>query len=163
MPNNVYINRETPTTWAPTGGDLAISINGLAAGAAQVGAELDRGAGAIPAMFEWRLVVDGFGATPVIGELVWLYFAMSDGTERDGDLPATDSAVTNLETLPNLTRADNLRVKSTTAATKHVVSGQIWIPSRYISAVVHNDTGQAFASNNNHKIVLTAVPDQIQD
>lgn len=162
MANKIYTARETSNTWTDSTGDSVMTLNNLAAGVGRVGAQWDRGAGSLPALFEWRILVAGFATAPVVGEVVKLYFALSDGTNIDGIVATTDTALGS-DILPNLYYAGAVAVRSTTTTDDIVASGHIYLPSRYISAVLLNDTADNLeATSNAHKIILTPLADEVQ-
>ena len=162
MPNKVYINPEAAHTWTDTGGDDTLDLGGLAADAVKVGDQWDMGIAARADMFEWRLVIDGFASAPTVGETVDLYLAFGDGTYIDGDVGAVDAAGATAD-LPNLMFLGSAVVQTTTAGDDLVISGTVQILSRYVSPVVHNNTGIGLlATSDSHKFILTPAPSEVQ-
>lgn len=163
MANEIYTVRGTSNTWTDSTGDSTMTLSGLAADAGRVGAQWDRGAGALPALFEWRIVIGGFATAPVVGEIVKLYFALSDGTNIDGIVGTTDTALASTNILPNLIYAGAVVVRSTTTTDDIVASGHVYLPSRYISPVLHNAAADNLeATANAHKVILTPIYEQGQ-
>ncbi len=162
MPNKVYIARETPVVWSDTTGDLAITINNLAAGAGRVGARKDFGAGSTSEFYSWRFTCQ-FETAPVVGETVDLYLSTSDGTEEDGQVGTADAALDAEDTLQNLLYLGSLVVTSTDADHDMTVSGTARIPTRYVSPVVWNDTADNLqATNDTGEFTLTPIPPEVQ-
>ena len=162
MANKIYIAPETSHTWTDTGGDDALDLGGLAAGAVRAGDIWDRGTGSVAQWFRWRLIIDGFDTAPVVGEYIGLYVGFSDGTNHDGDLSGTDGASSTV-VLPNLIPLGRATVQTTTAADEIIISGRLWFGHRAIIPVVHNNTADALLSTSDaHKFVLEAIPPEIQ-
>jgi hypothetical protein len=164
MPNKVYINPEATRTWsdAGTASDETMDLGGLAADAARLGDRWDTGAGARAEWYEWRLIIDGFNTSPVVGESVDAYLAFSDGTNANGNVGITDGSL-NIEVLPNLQYLGSAVVQSTSVAQSLITSGVVRIASRYVSPVVHNNTVDALNStSDSHKFILTPIPYEVQ-
>jgi hypothetical protein len=161
MANESYLVRGTPVVWTDTTGDLAITLNNLAANAVRVGARKDWGAGAQPDEYAWRATVQ-FDTAPVVGETVDIFISTSDGTEEDGQVGTADAAGTT-DKLRNLMFIGSVVVTSTSATTDMTASGICRIPTRYCSVVVHNNTVDALeATNNVSEVTLTPIYHQIQ-
>lgn len=168
MPNKIYINPETSTTWTDAGGDKLLDLGGLAANGTVMGALLDLGATARAEHFMYELTIDGFNSAPVVGESVMLYLAFSNATTNFDGNPTTDPTAVaqgtiTVDQLRNVMFAAAASVYSTTAADELKISGVVDIPHRYVSPVIHNDTTTALLSMADaHKFVLTPVPYEVQ-
>lgn len=162
MPNKVYVARETPIVWSDTTGDLAMTLNNLAAGAGRIGARKDFGAGSTSQWYSWRLTVQ-FETAPVVGETIEIYLATSDGTEEDAQVGTTDAALGSTDDRKNLHLIGILIVTSTDADHDMTASGICRIPTRYVSPVVFNNTADNLqATNDTGEFTLTPIPDEIQ-
>jgi len=162
MANKVYVARETPIVWGDTAGDLAMTINNLAAGAGRVGAERDFGAGSTAEWFTWRLTVQ-FETAPVVGETVDVYLSTSDGTEEDGQEGVANAAVGDNNSLKNMLFIGSLVVTSVAPAHDMTASGVCRIPTRYVSPVIHNNTADNLkATNDTGEFTLTPIPPEVQ-
>ncbi len=162
MANKGYIARETPVVWSDTTGDLAMTLNNLAAGAGRVGARKDFGAGSTADEFTWRLTVQ-FDTAPVVGETVDVYLATSDGTEEDGQVGTANAALSAEDKLKNLTLIGSLVVDVATVDIDFTASGVCRIPTRYVSPVIFNNTADNLqATNDTGELTLTAIPPEIQ-
>lgn len=164
MANLVYINPGTPIDWTDdtTGGDYTLDLGALAADAVRAGDIGDLGANSRSGWYAWKLIIDGFDTVPVVGEAVDLYLAGSDNTNHDGDLSGSD-ADSSTVVLLNLRYLGSATVQTTTAANELIVSGYVFIPSRYVIPVVHNNTADALLSTSDaHHFILTPIPDEIQ-
>lgn len=160
--NKVYIVRGTPIVWSDTTGDLAITINNLAAGTGRVGARKDFGAGPQPDAYSWRFTCQ-FETAPVVGETVDLYLSTSDGSEEDGQIGTTDAALSAEDKLKNLLFLASLVVDVATVDIDFTVSGVVSIPTRYVSPVVFNNTADNLqATNDTGEFTLTSIPPDIQ-
>ena len=162
MVNKVYINPEATVTWSDTGGDETLDLGGLAADAVRVGDRHDFGATARSEWFEWRVLIDGFTAAPVVAEAVDFYISTSDGTIEDGEVGTVDAAGATTD-LPNLHYIGSAVVQTTTAGDNLQTGGIVRIVSRYASPVVHNNTANVLQSAaDNHNFILTPIPPEIQ-
>jgi hypothetical protein len=162
MANKAYIARETPTVWSDTAGDLAITLNNLAAGAGRVGARKDFGAGSTSQEYSWRLTVQ-FETTPVVGETVEVYLATSDGTRPDGEVGTADAALSAANKRKNLMFIGVLIVDVATVDIDFTASGVCRIPTRYVSPVIYNATADNLqATNDTGEFTLTPIPPEVQ-
>lgn len=162
MGSKIYVARETAIVWSDTTGDLAITLNNLAAGAGRVGARKDFGIGSTSEWYEWRLTVQ-FETAPVVGETVEIYLSTSDGTEEDGQVGTADAALDSSNTLKNLKLIGILVVSSTDADHDMTTSGICRIPTRYVSPIIYNNTADNLqAANDTCEFTLTPIPPEIQ-
>ena len=169
MPSKSYISPETPVTWSDSGNtpNELLDLGSLASDAGRVGEQLDLGENARAGIYEWQLVIDGFATAPVVGEVVSLWFAQSDGTNPDGQGVAfadgADAALASTEILRNLKYAGSVRVRSATAGDKLTARGVVALTSRYVVPVVHNQTADALnGTSDYHKVILTPIPNESQ-
>ena len=163
MPNLILVNDQTRIDWTDTGGDETLDLGGLAAGAVRNGDRHDFGDVARSGWHGWRLLIDGFTTSPVVGETVLAYASTSDGTFPDGDIGTTDGAGTT-PSLPNMMFLGAATVQTTTAGDELIVSGRVFIWQRFFTPVIFNNTVDILASSaDDHHFFLTPVPDQIQD
>ena len=162
MANKVYVVRETPIVWSDTAGDLAMTLNNLAADAGRVGAQKDFGAGSTSEWYEWRLTVQ-FETAPVVGEAVDIYLSTSDGTEEDGQEGEANAALGSTNSLKNMHFIGSMVVTSTDAAHDMTASGICRIAARYASPVIHNNTADNLkATNDTGEFTLTPIPPEVQ-
>lgn len=162
MVSKILIARETPTVWSDTAGDLALTLNNLAAGAGRVGARLDLGAASTSFYFSWRFTCQ-FETTPVVGEVVEIYFSTSDGTEEDGQVGVVDAALSAADKRLNLLPIGSLKVDVATVDIDFTVSGLGEIATRYVSPVIFNNTADNLqATNDTGEFTLTPIPSEVQ-
>lgn len=162
MANLVYRALETPIVFAESGGDAVITLINLGFGAGRVSARYDRGAGSKPRLYAWRAVFQ-FETAPVVGELVEVYLFESDGTYVDGSIGTSDAALTT-DKRRNGRLIGVVVVDTTSTATDIVAGGLCMIQERYVSVGVWNGSAGDNLENtaNANRIILTAVPDELQ-
>lgn len=164
MANKIYVAQETALDWTDdtTGGDYTLDLGSLAAGSVRVGDRGDLGSASRAFVYEWRMVIDGFDSSPVVGEAVEIYIATSEGTYEDGDVGTTDAAGSTVQ-LPNLLHVGNAVVQTTTAGDNLQTSGIVEIYSRYVTPVVYNATADALLGTSDaHHFYLTPMPPEVQ-
>lgn len=164
MANKVLYAPESAVIWTESGGTLVMTLDGLAADGVRVGARRDFGTGSVAGWFHWRFKIDGFDTAPVVNERVEIYLAGSDGTIEDGDVGTADAAGATTD-LPNLWHIGGVTVQTTSATkTLHASSKEpIYIASRYVSPVVHNNTADALETTAaDHQFILIPVPPEVQ-
>ena len=129
------------------------------------GALYDFGVAARPADFYWRAWVV-FATTPVVGEVIRLYWKTSDGINPDNDDGTGDAAVSAEDKLRNLKYIDELTVDEASSTPTFVASG--YLPkriaaARYGAPVFWNATADALsATAGDHGFSITPVPDEMQ-
>lgn len=161
MANKVYVARETATKWQDTAGNLVMTLKNLAAGAGRVGARLDLGENSTPEDYEVRITVQ-FETQPVVGETVDVYLSTSDGTQPDGEIGAADAAVTENE-LKNLNFIGSLVVTTTDADHDMTASFIARVSTRYVSAVVFNNTVDNLQdTDDTGEVTITPIPPESQ-
>jgi hypothetical protein len=161
--SKAYVLQEPSIVWTDAGGDYALDLGGLAADAWRAGTVGDLGSGARADRYELKVVIDGFDTAPVVGEVIVVYLAFSDGTNIDGDLSGTDG-LSSAVVEPNIRLALPVVVQTVTAADEIIASRVLDnIVARYVIPVVHNDTADALLSTSDaHKVILTPMPIQGQ-
>lgn len=154
-----------------TGVTNTITFEALAAGSARMGAEDDLGA-TLPPRYKVELRIES-GTAPTAGGTYDLFLAWGDdGTTYPGGVSGSDGAwpadgnedewVKQLEYVGSL-------VVTNDGNTVQVQAPWIVYPkSRYVVPVVDNNTDQAIrdettATDNDSRIILTPIDDQIED
>lgn len=159
MSGKIYRAIETPITFKDSGGSAVITLQNLTG--ARVSARYDRGAGSLPAKYQWRAIIQ-WASTPAVANWAEIYLAGSDGTYVDGTLGTSDSGLST-DQLKNCLWIGNVVVQSASAATNMIASGECTIVDRYISVAVWNRANVAFQNTANvSMVILTPVPDEIQ-
>ena len=162
MVAKVYINKETAITWTDTTGDLAMTLNNLAAAAARQGAVKDWGTSARTNRYEWRCSIR-FATAPVVGESIRLYLKTSDGTYPDNDDGTGDIKVSATDKLKNLVYLGSIIVDEAATGVDMVAHGLIEHDARYFMPVIHNNSADNLvATNNICKFIITPAPFEIQ-
>lgn len=170
MANKIYHAPETAIVWDDSGGaDEDIPLNALSDGGVASGSYWDRGSGSQAGLFIVELFIDGFASGVAAGDPVELWIAESDSTtEFTGEpssAPSNTAGSTSIFTanmLPNLLKVLTAMAVSSTAADEARKREVVEISGRYIVPVVHNLSGQALASNDNHSVTITPWPPEIQ-
>lgn len=163
MANKIYVNPETAITFADSAQSPSaiITFSALASGAGRISAQYDRGASARAAWYKWRFTCQLTG-TNVVGAVIDLFLATSDGTNIDGEVGTSDAALTT-DKRRNLLPIGSLTVDQTTSNTTMTASGLLYVPDRYLSLGVWNGTTLAFKTDTAvHKFSLTPMPPEIQ-
>ena len=162
MAELVYRAEETAVSFSDSGsGDVAITLNNLAAGAGRVSAQRDRGAGSKPLRHRFFGSFQ-FDTAPVVGEQIEIYLFESDGTVVDGAVGTTDAALTT-EKRRNGKLIGCVIVDQTSANVGTNASFPFNIYSRYYSIGVWNGTADNLDNaNGNSYIKVAPMPDEIQ-
>ena len=162
MPNKVYQHDETAITWLDTGGTELFTGTSVSSGAGRQGALHDFGTSARAERYAWRAYCQ-FATTPVVGEVVQIYWKSSDGTHPDNDDGTGDIAVSAQDKLRNLEFLGNIVVDEAATGVKMVASGEINVPHRHGAPVFWNATADALSSTaSHHGFVLTPIPMELQ-
>jgi hypothetical protein len=163
--NEIYLLPQTAITWLASGGTNVLTLTSVAAGAGRQGALHDFGTAARAADFAWRAWVK-FASTPVVGDVVEIYWKTSDGTSPDNDDGTGDAAVSAEDKLRNLNFLGVITVDEANASPVFAASGYLpweWVAHRYGAPVFWNRTADALsATAGDHGFSITPVPPQIQ-
>lgn len=165
MANLIYGKPGTALVFADSGGDAVITLASLATGGGRISAQLDRGAGAQPALYRWQFRWRANSSPTVAAtNVVRVYLVPGDdGSYIAGGLGTSDAAVTPEAFLANTEFLGASEVTEASTSRDFVRQGFVWVRSRYVSVAVWNASGvslHATASNNAFR--LTPVPDEIQ-
>ncbi len=162
MANLIYTASQTAITFKESGGDAVITLLNLGYGAGRISAQYDRGAGSKPMRYSWKAVVQ-FETAAVIGELVELYLAQSDGTVVDGVVGTADAALAG-DKRRNLDLIGVVVADTVSTATNIVASGICYIWQRFFSVRVWNGSAGDNLENtaNANYITFTPIPDEVQ-
>ena len=162
MANKVYNNPETPITFKASGGTVVFTPTSLATVAGRVSARHDLGAAARSEWYEWRAKTK-FATAPVLGEIIEIYLATSDGTIEDGNVGTADAALATGDKRKNLHLIGIIIVDKADVTEPMHASGLCRIDARYISAAWWNATADALsATAGDHEFILTPVPPEVQ-
>lgn len=163
MAKEIYRAREGAIQWLASGGDHALTLTSLGAGAGRQGALRDFGATtSVARVYMWRLWCK-FATAPIVGEVIELYAKTGDGTHRDNDDGAGDAAVSAEDKLLNLDPFGTLVVDEASATPEFSASGLILISAREFAPVIWNRTADALSSTaGDHGFQIVPVPPQRQ-
>jgi len=163
MPNKIYRATETAVTFTDTTGTYALVLNNLAAAVGRNSVSVDRGAGSLPYRYKWKAVIQ-WNVAPVVGDAVDIYLIESDGTYIDGVVNLAAGGTFTVGQSLNIKRIGAVRAQAATASTNYIASGVCNIFERYYGIGVFNGSAQALkATNNVSMVILTPMPDEIQD
>jgi hypothetical protein len=149
----------TPIVFADTGGTVVWTLSAKAAGTGQVSAQFDKGAGSQPAWWEMRCQIS-LNGTHTLGATVEYYVATSDGTAVDAGVGTANATITSDQRRALTLMAGVLSVYQTTTLTTMFVSFRnLYIPNRYFSLVMWNNTAiPTETSTTKHKCSMTPMP-----
>lgn len=166
MANEAYISVGTALKVnGEAGADFAWSMEGVTNGAMRTSAQIDLGVSPRPVLYRWHCEVQ-WQATPTQYATLELFLAEApdnDSTQIDGDVGASDAAVSDIDTRFNLRRFGSVVSENAAASEKCVASGIIEIPSRYCSIVGYNAAGATInATDSNFIFFLVPIAYQGQ-
>lgn len=175
LPDQFILTQGTAVIWGESGASgvtATLSLDGLASGAARMGASVDLGAN-WNRLYLVELRVES-GTAPTAGNRVDLYFASStDNTNWPGGVTGSDAAYKAGEEAEWLKQLSSGYVCSLIATndtnTVQIQNGVYWTPKgRYVAPVLFNQLGQAFrdevtATDNDSRIILTPVDEKVID
>jgi hypothetical protein len=156
--SQLYINfNATPIKFADSAqtpsATLTMTGATLTAGVGRISTRYDRGAGALPALYFYICTMSLTGTNVVDTTVEW-WMAWSNGTISDGQVSATDSALTTSKR-NNLKLVGVTIVDQTTSNTDMTASGLVFIPTRYFHWGVWNGTALPFqTSTTAHNCLL---------
>lgn len=160
MANEVLVKQGTSVVWTSAGGNKVITLTSLANGAGREGAYNDFGA-TFPARVHVQVKLD-FNVAPTVGNTVDIYFASSlDGSTFDGEVTGADAAYDDENSMRRLMFVGSLVCTADTDP--QYQSWVFFLPSRYGTFIVSNQSGQALTATGTDQ-VLTATPliDEVQ-
>lgn len=164
MVNKLYTAPEAVITFQDSGGDAVITLQNLGAGAGRYSARYDRGAGSIAAWYRLRFIwqMDTAG---VVGQALEVYVSSwsEDGSYSDGALGTSDAALT-ADMRRNLGNPALIGTVDKITATANIIASTIiFVPTRYITLGVWNDTADNLENTANVSLLtLTPYPGEIQ-
>jgi hypothetical protein len=159
MANKVLMQEETTKVWtASGGGNYALTLSSVSAGAVRVGEQGDLGAVPRSRWYKWRYVNDSFGSAPTVGQTVDVYWAASDGTYTDGNVGTSDAAGSTVA-LPNIKFLGSATVQTTSTTDDVIISGIVELADQYGAPVIDNNTSVTITGG---RFELVPIPDEIQ-
>lgn len=162
MPNKVYRAIETAIVFTDTTGDQTLVLNNLASDTGRYSVRVDRGTGSKPYRYMWKAVIQ-WNVAPTVGDVAEIFIIESDGTYNDGVVGNTGGTFTSGQAL-NIKQVGVVRAQTASAATNFISSGECHIFDRYFAVGVFNRSAQSLqATNNVSRVILTPIPDEIQD
>ena len=174
MPNLVHGSRGTRITFEASGGDVALTLTSLGAGAGRISGTYDKGTGSQETRYIGGLRTQ-FATLPVAGEMMRIYLieqveARDGGTPAfkvPGDLGSSDAAVTDEDDLIAAgIQIGTFIVPPSPAADTEYVSRTFEFETRAqkFQLAVWNATADALtATAGEHELYIIDVDDEIQD
>lgn len=166
MVNPVKLNVGTALVWRDSGGDYALTADGLAATAGRIGARGDLGAWPRAKWWRWYLET-AWAATPTADQTLEFWIAPWD-TDTPAfpfaQVAATDSALASVTVLKNCINVGSVIVQSASTAIMSS-GGLIQLPYRYVSPILYNTSGtKALAAVGTTPTILRLTPvfDELQ-
>jgi hypothetical protein len=159
MANESYIQNGTVLSVnGEAGADYAFSVEGLADGAGRVSAQIDLGAVPRPMIVDWSAECQ-WQATPTQGGRLDLYISTApdvDSTMIDGDVGASDAALSDVDSKRNLKWIGAIVSENATASEVCAASSAFTTLKRYLSIVAINGAGATInATDSNFQLKLT--------
>ncbi len=162
MANKILNVREAGITWRNTGGSELLTLTSIGSGAGRQGARHDFTVSSIAREYEWSAFVQ-FATAPVLGELVYVYWKFSNGTQAGNDDGTGDIAVSAIDKLRNLPLLGAIEVDEAVADIEMTASGILTLNSRYGHPVFWNATADALtATAAEHGFTLTPIVPEVQ-
>ena len=159
MATKIYLEEETSITFGSnaTSDDVEWTTESLAGGSARQSDPHDLGAAPRAEMYRWRAYTQTQGTSSAVGDTLDVYFTTSDDASRyDNDDTTGDKGVSSTDKLNNLHYAGSIIMDEVAADTEFVASGVVRLTSRYVAAVIHNNTSSTTTADAEEtKLVLT--------
>lgn len=165
LPDKIQIAQGTAIIWGEAGASgvtATLSFNGLANGAAIMGAAVDLGADFEDEFIAWQVIETG--TTPTAGNTVDLFFVCSyDNATWPAKVTGSAGAYTRGTADANLKQAGtpvSSLIATADGNTVLVQAPVMWRPrGRYVVPIVSNNLGQALrseatATNNDSRVIL---------
>lgn len=163
MPNKIYRAIETAIAFTDSTGDVVLVLNNLASNTGRNSVGVDRGTGSLPYRYKWKAVIQ-WNAAPSIGDAAEIYIIESDGTYVDGVVNLTTGGTYTSGQALNMKQVGAARAQTASSATNFIASGICNIYERYFGVGVFNRSAQNLrAANNVSRVILTPIPDEVQD
>lgn len=163
MTQKIYHIPESPITFKDSGGDVVLTLQNLGFGAGRISARYDRGAGAQPALYRWRAVIQ-WENNPAASDYAEIVLSTSNGTLADGNVGTTDAALTAAQK-SNCEVIGVVKAEAAAGSTNRISSGTFELYDRYFSIGVWNGSATMNLKNaaNVSYIEVTPIPPQIQN
>lgn len=157
MSNAFGVGRLAVITFNDTG-TYTLALKNLAAAGVVYSDQLDLGEGFSPADYK----ITGhfkFETAPAQGELVDIWTGWGDGTDIDANLAAVGAAGSTND-LPALHHVLGVVCNTTSADTLIRGSAKIYVPSRYVTIIVQNNSAADVLKNTDDAsfVKLQAIP-----
>jgi hypothetical protein len=163
--SKLYYNPETKLTFKGSGGDVTLTFASAADQSLSVSDQYDRGAGAKPGLYRWRIQTQ-INASGTVGRQARIYLIQTnDATDIPGRVGTSDTEISSAaDRVRNLGAPIGAAVADvTTDNVDFIATGVCFVYDRYISVGIFNDMGVALhATEGNHYFELTPIPPEAQ-
>ena len=163
---NLYESGTTVTFRGTGGGDVLWTPQNEALGKGRISAVWDRGAGAHPLRYLWRMRTR-WVATAAAGDMMRLYLiqasAAADPSQTDGGFTFGDAELSSEVALYQQTQYLGLVISSGVSQVESS-SGGCEIYERYVGIAMWNGSGTKALTNTvtDHIFTLTELPDEVE-
>jgi hypothetical protein len=167
MSTELLVTQGTAKVWKAAGGDYAITLAGLAAGAGRMGEKGDLADANGRFAPRWAVTVElNMDAAPLAGNVIEIYWAASrDNATFPGGATGADAAYKageETEWKRQLLLIGCLVLTADDDAVVQTGVFEFWPPARYGCPVVINTSGQALEGDNDaHRITFVPLVDEI--
>ncbi len=167
MSTELLVTQGTAKVWKAAGGDYAITLAGLAAGAGRMGQKGDLADADGRFAPRWAVTVEvNMDAAPLAGSVIEIYWAASrDNATFPGGVTGADAAYKSGEETEWKRQLLLIGCLVLTADADSVVQTgvfEFWPPTRYGCPVVINASGQALEGDDDaHRITFVPLVDEI--
>ena len=159
--NKIYYTPGTAKTFKNTGGDVTLTLKNVANGAGRLSAQLDRGAGSLPARYKVEVVMK-YAANVTIGLVSRIYLHAAENGSALVDGGTSDASIAAETQFGNFAFIGQNAAAALSVGpfySSHIVE----IYGRYVSVGVWNASGQATENlDGSSYVVLTPIPDDVQ-
>lgn len=163
--NKIYYAPGTSSKFVSSGGDVVLTLTSVGNGAGRVSAQLDRGAGAQPGLYQIQAVLKAAAALAVGAQAEVYLLQTHVSADVPGNLGTSDAAVSAADKRRNLgAPVVVLNADSTSDGELQISnSNVVEIYGRYVSIMVWNALGQALhGTGTNSYVRITPVPADVQ-
>lgn len=171
MANEILVKTGTALVWKAAGGDYAITLSGIAVGAARQGAKGDLGA---TRAARWSVLVEiNMNVAPTAGDIIEFWWSSSPSavaaTQNTGACSGTDAAYTGSaggsvdETKYQLQYIGGLVLTPDADAVVQIQEFVFFPLHRYGMPVLVNKADQALeGDDDSHRLTFTPIIDEVQ-
>lgn len=162
MTQELFANEGTHITWGDSGHTHAMTLLSLLTLTGRQGVTHDFTTAAHVAEF-WSLITVEFDTAPVLGEVVELWWKISDGTRWTNDDGEGDIALSSTDKLTNCIFGGVVGVDEAALDIAMSAPRFVYLPYTEIAPIVFNRTVDSLRNTAAHSVRLIPIPPQLQD